>query len=72
VTPEIVIVLAILTLAVILFVTERIRVDVVALMVLVGLALTGLVAPAWPPRPRRSLALVTSLWCPWSSPSRGR
>jgi di/tricarboxylate transporter len=45
-TPEIALVLGIVTAAVILFVTERIRVDLVALMVLAGLAVTGLVTPA--------------------------
>ena len=44
-TFEIAIVLAITALAIILFITERVRVDVVALMVLVILALTGLVTP---------------------------
>jgi di/tricarboxylate transporter len=45
-TPEIAIVLTILSAAVILFVTERIRIDLVALMVMVTLALTNLVSPA--------------------------
>ena len=45
-TPEIAIVLTILAAAVILFVTERIRIDLVALMVMVTLALTNLVSPA--------------------------
>ena len=40
-----VMVLAILLLALVLFVTERLRVDVVALVVLVSLVLTGLVTP---------------------------
>ena len=44
-TPQIAMVLGILALAVVLFVTERLRMDVVALLVLVGLALTGLVTP---------------------------
>jgi di/tricarboxylate transporter len=44
-TPEIATVLAILVMATVLFVTERIRMDVVALLVLVSLALTGLVTP---------------------------
>jgi di/tricarboxylate transporter len=44
-TFEIALVLAITVLAIILFITERVRVDVVALMVLVILALTGLVTP---------------------------
>ena len=44
-TAQIAIVLSILAAAVLMFVTERIRVDVVALMVLVSLALTGLVTP---------------------------
>jgi len=43
--PQIVIVLSILGCAIILFITEKIRVDLVALMVLVSLALTGLVTP---------------------------
>jgi di/tricarboxylate transporter len=45
VTPEILAVLSVLAVAVILFVTERLRVDVVALLMLVTLALTGLVTP---------------------------
>mgnify|MGYP001828864476 CR=1 FL=1 len=45
-TPEIALTLSILILAVILFVTEWIRVDLVALFVLVALAITGLVTPA--------------------------
>ncbi len=45
-TLEIGIVLAILTGAVILFITEWVRMDVVALMVLGGLAVVGLVTPA--------------------------
>jgi di/tricarboxylate transporter len=44
-TPQIALVLAILALAVILFVTERLRVDLVALLVLVSLTLTDLVTP---------------------------
>jgi di/tricarboxylate transporter len=44
-TPQITLVLSILVGAIILFVTELIRVDLVALMVLVSLALTGLVTP---------------------------
>lgn len=45
VTPQIASVLAILAVAVALFVTERIRMDVVALLVLAILALAGLVTP---------------------------
>ncbi|MFQ5946647.1 MAG: SLC13 family permease, partial [Anaerolineae bacterium] len=45
-TPQIATVFAILVIAIILFITERIRVDVVALLVLVSLAVTGLVTPA--------------------------
>lgn len=45
-TPQIAIVLVILGLAVVLFISERLRMDVVALLVLVTLALTGLVTPA--------------------------
>jgi len=44
-TPEIIIVLSILGIAVVLFVTEWIRVDVVALLVLVSLTLTGILSP---------------------------
>jgi len=43
---EIALVLSILTVAVLLFVTERVRVDVVAMLVLGSLALTGLTTPA--------------------------
>ena len=42
-TPDIALLLAILVVAVILFVTEKLRVDVVAMLVLVTLALTGLI-----------------------------
>lgn len=45
-TPEILATFAILALAVILFVTNWLRMDLVALMVLVALALTGLLTPA--------------------------
>ena len=45
-TSGIAIVLSILALAVILFVTERLSADLVALLVLGSLALTGLVTPA--------------------------
>jgi di/tricarboxylate transporter len=45
-TSQIAIVFGILLLAVILFITERVRVDVVALLVLGSLALTGLITPA--------------------------
>ena len=45
-TSEIALTLAILLAAVVLFVTEWIRVDLTALLVLVALALTGLVTPA--------------------------
>ncbi len=44
-TFEIVLVLAILAVAIVLFVSELVRVDLVALMVLVTLALTGLISP---------------------------
>jgi di/tricarboxylate transporter len=43
VTPEIALVLVILAVAVVLFVSERLRMDLVALLVLCALALTGLV-----------------------------
>lgn len=44
-TIQITLVLSILTIAVVLFVTERLRVDVTALLILGALALTGLVTP---------------------------
>ena len=44
-TPQIAITLAILGIAILLFVTEWVRMDLVALLVLGSLALTGLVAP---------------------------
>ena len=44
-TPDIALTLAILAAAVVLFITEWIRVDLVALLVLGALALTGLVTP---------------------------
>ena len=58
-TTEIAIVLGILALAIVLFVTERIRMDVVALMVLVSLALTGLVTPAEALSGFSNLAVIT-------------
>jgi len=45
-TPQIALVLGILLVAVVLFLTERLRVDLVALLALSALALTGLVTPA--------------------------
>ncbi len=42
-TQENILVLAILAVAVILFVNERLRVDLIALMVLITLRLTGLI-----------------------------
>lgn len=44
-TPDIALVLGILLVAIVLFVSERLRVDVVALLVLSALAITGLVTP---------------------------
>ena len=44
-TQEIALTLTILLFAIILFVTEKLRVDLIALLVLVALALTGLVTP---------------------------
>ncbi len=58
-TIEIATVLAILVAAIVMFVTERIRVDVVALMVLVSLALTGLVTPAEALSGFANMAVVT-------------
>ncbi|MFQ5945302.1 MAG: SLC13 family permease, partial [Anaerolineae bacterium] len=45
-TPDITLTLGIIAVAVVLFATERLRVDVIALLVLLTLALTGLVTPA--------------------------
>lgn len=45
-TPQIALTLAILSMAIVLFITERIRIDLVALLVLTSLALSGLVTPA--------------------------
>jgi di/tricarboxylate transporter len=45
-SPQIIAVLAILAIAVLLFITERIRMDLIALLVMASLALTGLVTPA--------------------------
>jgi di/tricarboxylate transporter len=59
VTTENVLVLAILAGAVVLFVTERFRVDLVALLVLSSLALTGLVTPAEALSGFSSAAVVT-------------
>jgi di/tricarboxylate transporter len=58
-TADIAIVLGILAAAIVLFVTERIRVDVVALMVLVSLALAGLITPAEALSGFANLAVVT-------------
>lgn len=44
-TPEITLTLGIIAVAVVLFATERLRVDVIALMVLLTVAVTGLVGP---------------------------
>lgn len=58
-TIDIAIVLIILVAAIIMFVTERIRVDIVALMVLVSLALTRLITPAEALSGFANLAVVT-------------
>lgn len=57
--PQIVLTLGILIFAIILFVSERLRVDLIALMVLVALALTGLVTPAEALSGFSNLAVVT-------------
>ena len=44
-TPEIALTLAIIVVALIIFGTEKLRVDVVALLVLLTVGLTGLVGP---------------------------
>jgi di/tricarboxylate transporter len=46
ITTQIIIVLSILVLAIVLFITEKIRVDIVALIVLVSLTLSGLISPS--------------------------
>ena len=58
-TSEVATVLAILIIAIFLFVTEKIRVDLVALIVLVALALTNLVSPAEALSGFSNLAVVT-------------
>ena len=58
-TPEIAAVFAILLVAIVLFVTEWVRVDLVALMVLVSLALTGLITPTEALSGFANLAVVT-------------
>lgn len=58
-TLQIAMTFTILGMAVILFVTERVRVDVVALLVLVALALTGLVTPAESLSGFSNLAVIT-------------
>jgi len=45
-TPQIFVVLSILVLAIILFISEKIRIDIVALIVLVSLTLTELITPS--------------------------
>jgi di/tricarboxylate transporter len=44
-TPQILIVLSILVIAIVLFITEKVRMDIVALFVMVSLTLTGLITP---------------------------
>jgi di/tricarboxylate transporter len=58
-TNEIAIVLGILAVAIILFITERIRVDLVALIVLVSLAVTNLVTPTEAISGFSNIAVVT-------------
>jgi di/tricarboxylate transporter len=59
VTQEIALILAILGVAILLFVTERIRVDLIALLVMVSLAFTGLVTPEEALSGFSNLAVVT-------------
>jgi len=56
---DIAIVFAITAFAVILFLTERVRVDLVALLVMVSLALTGILTPAEALSGFSSAAVVT-------------
>ena len=58
-TAEIATVLAILVVAIILFITERVRVDVVALIVLVSLAISNLISPAEALSGFSNIAVVT-------------
>jgi len=58
-TAEIATVLAILAVAIILFITERVRVDVVALIVLVSLAISKLISPAEALSGFSNIAVVT-------------
>ncbi len=58
-TPQIALVLTILGIAIVLFVSERIRIDLVAILVLGSLALTGLVTPAEALSGFSNLAVVT-------------
>ena len=58
-TLQITLVLVILAAAIVMFITERIRVDVVALLVMVSLALTGLVTPTEALSGFANLAVVT-------------
>jgi di/tricarboxylate transporter len=44
-TTEIALTLSIIAVAIVLFATEKLRVDVIALLVLLAVALTGLVSP---------------------------
>ena len=58
-TAEIATVLTILAVAIILFITERVRVDVVALIVLVSLAISNLISPAEALSGFSNIAVVT-------------
>lgn len=58
-TAEIATVFAILAVAIVLFITERIRIDLVALIVLVSLALTNLVSPTEALSGFSNIAVVT-------------
>jgi di/tricarboxylate transporter len=59
VTPEIATTLVILVVAVLLFVTDRVRIDLVALVVMVALALTQLVTPSEALSGFSNLAVIT-------------
>lgn len=58
-TPQILAVLAILLISVSLFITEKLRVDVVAILVLLSLALAGLVTPTEALSGFSNLAVIT-------------
>jgi di/tricarboxylate transporter len=63
-TTQIVITLAIIVGALVLFITEKLRVDVVALIVLLSVTLTGLIGPEQMFAGFSSPAVIT-VWAVW-------